>query len=104
MIRDQQDQIIKYECDLKSYESAYGVLSLEHEKTFAQVQINRIEELQTKCAFYERTEAALSGEIESIGQAWANLDEIANRKILDAIDKQEHVTRLTTEVYDYFLI
>ncbi|KAI8921616.1 hypothetical protein BC831DRAFT_76260 [Entophlyctis helioformis] len=61
-------------------------------------QDRQIAELRAKVDYSQKTETRLLNEIETIGKAWAELEEQTSKKVFNLADKEEHIMRLLAEV------
>ena len=91
-------ELVKVENELKRYKKAFGELSdpIEPGKALQQVQLE-YEKLKLECERYQKTEATLMSEIETIGKAWATLEEQTARKVEELYEKEDKFGKLVAE-------
>ena len=93
------------EAKLKRYTDILGDLQSsgtgESLQELTQRQHKQIQELQATCEYHKQTENTLMGEIETIGKAWATLEEQNSQKVFDLGEKEERILRLIAEKSKY---
>ncbi|KAI9022558.1 hypothetical protein DFJ74DRAFT_768258 [Hyaloraphidium curvatum] len=57
----------------------------------------QLQQLELRCEQYQKTEAKLLAEIETIGTAWTQLEEQNSRKVLDLTEKEDQIVKYLAE-------
>ncbi|KNC97517.1 uncharacterized protein SPPG_09429 [Spizellomyces punctatus DAOM BR117] len=91
---------------LESYERCFGTLpdsddAAGHLVAKLHEKDALLEKLQGKIEYYEKTESRLLSEIETLGKAWAELEDQNSRKVLNLAQKEDHILRLMAEKTKY---
>lgn len=58
----------------------------------------QIKQLELRCEQYEKTEKRLSDEIDTIANAWSQLEDQNSRKVLELAGKEDEIVRLHADV------
>ncbi|TPX61410.1 hypothetical protein SpCBS45565_g07248 [Spizellomyces sp. 'palustris'] len=90
---------------IESYERCFGTLPDSDAAGHLVAKLHEknalLEKLQGKIEYYEKTESRLLSEIETLGKAWAELEDQNSRKVLNLAQKEDHILRLMAEKTKY---
>jgi septal ring factor EnvC (AmiA/AmiB activator) len=87
--------------ELEQFKSLFGELPVSDD--LSQVLIQKEEEIskfRAKLELQQKSEARLFQELDTLGKAWQKLEEQNSRKVLNLVEKEDHIQKLLQEV-DY---
>ncbi|KAI8591153.1 hypothetical protein BDZ88DRAFT_412597 [Geranomyces variabilis] len=98
----QRQRIDELESELKSYKRIFGEGEPEAEalselKQRLEATEKELDLAKCRLEAFEKTDARLSSEIETLGKAWSELEEQNSRKVQDLAEKEDHIVRLLAE-------
>ncbi|KAJ3398040.1 E3 ubiquitin-protein ligase bre1, partial [Chytridiales sp. JEL 0842] len=96
--RDKQQLLVsiqKLEAELQTMRSRASQI-----ETITDLE-RKLKDAEVKIDFCQKTEARLVSEIETIGKAWAELEEQSLRKVLNLTEKEDQILRLLAEKTKY---
>ncbi|KAJ3022706.1 E3 ubiquitin-protein ligase bre1 [Thoreauomyces humboldtii] len=101
-----REQVDELQDSLNTYKRLFGDAGSESEaikRLIAKEKEQREELEKCQCVIdaYQKTESRLATEIETLGKAWAELEEQNSRKVLDLAEKEDTILRLLAERTKY---